>query len=1181
MIKKIDFENIQEYKNKNFSPILFEYKKQDFSVISKKSQIDIAWELLFKIFFNQFYNDHKDFLEPLFDKRIFASKGNIGFLIFSHSNDGLNNKNKIVKFETDAYVKLFETKYNNLLLLKRIIKASDLNNFKLYVSLDDDIGTPEFNKEYKKYDKKYNLKYSIFVASHINSKILTNFEKLVNYVNNEFKRRKLIGDIVLSENQEETLNKYFKYQLICFNSKPDEFIPEYPRLFALALVRYAMHNYNKTHKGEFWPYFKTDYNVNIDATKQKYIHALFEKILKENNMSYLDNIPNKIDNITMHTFVSDNASSQLFDYLFDFWRLDLVRNVDNLNSDDNSIDVFSELIKAMEIGSQDVRSHTSLLLKFPKLRTIFKNRIKRIFRLINDAFWNNTEINETGNRINHLLNLWIQNKRSSFQKEKEYIEKHTITERGEVLYHSPVIKFDVEENKIYIILPSQRLIECDEDSNPLWMIESDNTAFDKMCIQPKFKKDKISYYIDKSNVEIPLNTLLSNFKINLTSNDIILKKYEIKSSKIRLFDSNGKNIDYKNSIVPKGIINSYSDSKDYPNVLGKENRSVNSCGLYFKNFDLNEGQILILDDNKGIQIGQKLKEGYCESYPLKGVTLKYSDKDYDVYSHLPKLLFKANPKELEGISLSINGLNNRIIDFNLKEFKYEDDIDSSYYLIDLNKFINKEGLYTIFLDYPKYKKQQFYLAFAYIKNFNYSFRNSPYIFKEVAVIEVNSNLNFIELNDEKYKYYVTIRDDLSRFLFNFAEKDPSKNAYCELVEDDHLRLSTIIDNKEVKLYFYIPALYWKYNLDDEWNVKRPKDILLKELKKEKKNLYLNGPFTFSKATIAPYDNIDVPDEEAEIKCHDLKTHCYNISKIYNWFASDRSEAYRYIAFKDCLTEEIFTTVICRSVVKDVNLLANFDDNILIGDVDIFGNGSYTVSIYQGENMICEDTQIIDGKFEVKCDLKPGDYSIYIYEIDEDDNDDGFDVDTTSICLTKEPFVRTIVNVKDLSSGVILLYGYQDKKKKYYNFTFDTYYYITDIESCTLNSLIKDNTFIDGKNGEIENLYGIWNEDISIDRNSLSKYAWYKANIRVKTHDNTFIIITKALLMFPNTFDLKSMYIFVKDEADDYAGLNINYEDKNIVTGYQYKYKLSKESRRNCEMFDDNLNYFLFLYKEIK
>lgn len=501
------------------------------------------------------------------------------------------------------------------------------------------------------------------------------------------------------------------------------------------------------------------------------------------------------------------------------------------------------LIKVMEYGTQNVRTHTSQLLKFKDLKPVFKNRIKRIFRLINDAFWNETKINETGNRINHLLNLWMEDPKGAFQKEKKYVAKHSSREKGEILYHSPVLKLNTEEEKLRIILPSQRLIECEESDQPVWIIESDNGEFEAVQIEPEFKKDKIGYYIDRASIEIPLNLMLSSFKFTLNSNDKSLKKYEIKSSKIRFFDSNGKHIDYNTSLLPQGFVTCYSDSEDYPTVLGEENCTLTSNGLFLKNLDLSKGQIVVLNDNTGIQVAQKLNEGYTESYPLDGLTIKDNDKSYETYAKLPKLLFKADPKELDGISLVINTHNHKVTDLNFKEFRIANELNVSGYLLDLDDLIKNDGIYEIFLSYPKYKKQLFRSSFVYIKDFKYNFRNKPYIFAEEASIDLPRKYNFIELSNKKWSDSIKANFDILNFNFNFAERDINQTEkYCELVKEQFLVLSFKLNGSELKCYFYIPALYWRFNSSDEWNVKKPQDILLKDLKTKKEKTLFKRTF---------------------------------------------------------------------------------------------------------------------------------------------------------------------------------------------------------------------------------------------------------------------------------------------------------------------------------------------------
>ena len=1185
MIEEVNFNDIQKYKGLNFSPVLFIYKKEAFSVALKENQIAKSWELLFKIFMNKFYSNYSELLENnFFDKYLFGTNVKQGYYLFSHSDEKLNNRiqnslSSVVKFNENSYVKLFRTNHDNLLFLKKLLTNASFKDFKLFISFNEDIAKLDFQKEYKTLErkyKKYNVKKAIFVTSHINGKILNDFEKLVKYVRDEFKNKKLIGDIKLTEDQEHILNDYMKRQLNRFNSNPSSFTPDYPRLFALGLVRYAMRNYNKNHKADFWPYFVNDFNVKISNGNQKYIHDQFVSILKNDNKACFEDATNKIDMISMHTFVSDNSASQLFDYLFDFWRLDLLRNVDNLNNNEDGVDFFSELITAMEKGTQNVRTHTSQLLKFEELKPIFKSRVKRILRLINEAFWNETKINETGNRINHLLNLWIADPKGAFQKEKIYVKKHTSKDKGEILYHSPVLRLNNEDAKLRIVLPSQRLIECDENDIPIWYIESDNIEFKRIKIEPEYKNDKIGFYIDKTSIEIPLNLMLSSFKFTLKSQDKLLKKYEIKSSKIRFFDSNGKHIDHNTALLPQGVVTCYSDSKEYPTVLGEDYQALLSNDLYIKYMNLIKGQIVVLDDNSGIQVAQKLNEGYTESCPINGLTIKKSNNSYDVFAKLPKMLFKAEPKELDGISLVINKHNHKVTDLNFREFKIANELNIFGYLLDLSELVINDGIYELFLSYPKYKKQLFHSSFVYIKDFKYSFKNGPYIFKEEASIDLSRKYNFIELNDKKYKDSIVGNVDKLNFTFNFAERDINQfHKYCELVNEQFLELSYKLSNEIIKFCFYIPALYWKFDLNDEWSVKKPQDILLKDLKHDKKKLYLSGPFNFNKITIITDEDVDIADEESEIRCSDIKNPTFDLSKAFDWF-NNRDEVFRTLSIKIDEKVEQFTQVVCKSILKSINLVANFENNVLLGDVDIDGNELYTISIKFENQIICEDKQIVNGKFEVECDeLKTGKYEINVYEVIESESD-GFDVETSSILLNKQPIIKKIINLSNLCTELILLKGYQDKENKYFPYHFDNHYYISNLEKTTYKNLVLEKIFIE-EQGEVTNFYGVWNEDIDyLNEIVMNSFIWYKGVL--KTYNNS--IVSNVLVMFTNKLDIKSMYIFIPDAQGDYSPLDIYTRDgqKQIINANLQKI-LSSKQNKYTELFADNKNYFLIDFKE--
>ncbi len=1184
MIYEIDFENLKQYKGMDVIPVFMQFKNECYEIVANSKNVDNSWAIFQKIFYYNFYIEKHDYIDSLLDKKLFANKITEGTIIFSNSDKTFNNqyaniRDTAVKFATDVYTRIMPNKYNYLVVLKRVLIDTNFDDFKLYVTTKDDLEDSNFKKEYVKIKKlyskkkKYKVKKGNFVSGHINGLILTEQEKLIKYVRNEFKKKNLIGDIILTESQEKILNEYMANQLKSFISNPTQFKPEYGRVFALGLVRYAMRHYNTRGTGDFWPYFETDFGVAISSNKQKDINNIFMKIMDINGMIYDNLTAQKIDNITMHSFVADHSANQLFDYLFDFWRLDLGRNTDNLNSFDKGDSSFNALIEAIRNGAQNVMNHTSLLLNFDKTKASFKNRLKRILKLINEAFWNDTAINETGNRINHLLNIWIENPKGSFQKEKNYVAKHNSKDKGETLFHSPVFSMDYDNEKLSIILPHQRLVNCNENDNPVWKIICSNNEFESLNIQTNehYKHDKIGCYVEKMSVEIPIHLMLSGFELTLCVNEREEKKYKLPLSKIRLFDSKGKYVDYKNVIIPEGYVTSYSDNKKYPEIIGEETPSIMTNGLNMKCFNLTKGQILVVEDLSGVQIGQKLSEGLNEFYPIEGAELFKGDCEYKIYSKLPKLMFKASNEQINGVSLVINGKQNKVVDNNLQEFKISKELKASGYLIDLNDYIKQEGLYSISLGFPKMHKMLDIAKLAYIENFNYEFLGAPYIFKDFGKIKFASNVRIDKNIKEKDGYWISTFTD-NTLEFNFGDRNPNSENYCSLIEENKLVLNCILGNIKYPVKFDIPALYWKFSLEDEWNTRQPANILLKDLKTKIKRLYVMGPFNFNNASIITTNDVDIAEEESEIHLTNGKNSYFEIEKIYNWFKNDRSEVYRsiFISFNERTVK--LCNVVCKSKLNDVNLFGDFEQGILSGTVDIEGNENYTISIYHNNDVICEDEQVINNQFSFEANLSTGDYEIYVYEIVESD-DDGFDIGTESICLNSKAIIKKLINLNDLVNNQIILKGYQDLNKKLIPHNFANSYVIRNLERTTYSSILEKEP-----NAEF---YGIWNENINIgDINEMNSYIIYSAKLGVTSkYDDSFKYLTKVYIIFIDKMKFDSMIILAKDSDDEYGGLLVDKSKEWIVPAFQYK-DYNRFQKRKCEMLYDDHYFYISEIEEV-
>lgn len=123
--------------------------------------------------------------------------------------------------------------------------------------------------------------------------IYSPLEKLNLKVGKQFKKKLLIGDIALAEEDLTELKKHMTEELQRLNFS-SSFKPHYPQLFAVGLVRFAMKYYEQK---TFWPNFIKEYGVNVDGNKQGELHDVFRYIMVTNGKKYDDDVSMKIDNI--------------------------------------------------------------------------------------------------------------------------------------------------------------------------------------------------------------------------------------------------------------------------------------------------------------------------------------------------------------------------------------------------------------------------------------------------------------------------------------------------------------------------------------------------------------------------------------------------------------------------------------------------------------------------------------------------------------------------------------------------------------------------------------------------------------------------------------------------------------------------------------------------------------------
>lgn len=1131
-IVKVDFNNLDREGWKSYRPAILVFDKTLFEVSS--------WQELLKIFYYLAYktNNGSEFFESITDQNLIIQDNKIqiekrlgferrlnirGEKVFVHSPDDAYSP---VKFYKNNYVScantvtrqysLFNDKItmelsviDNLEVIKYVIATLGLKGIQIYLSCADDknIVSQAIESQIKKLTQKSNgkkisKKNAKYFLAHINGEILSDEEKFYRYAEKEFDKKILLGDIYLTSEQDELLNSYmFKWlNYLDYMGRP---LNDHPKVFALGLVRYAMKYYSQK---TFWPYFEDEYGIGVKINNQGVLHSAFQRVMQENKKAYDVDTTMKIDNISMHSFVTDKCADQFFDYLFDFWRLDIKRNVENIYGETGKA-YFDVLLDELENNYHSpinkVMKHTSMALIKNKKSCVL--RIRRILNMIDDCFWNQTtEIPQTGNRINALLQNWMLKKGGKFQQEYKTVIRKTGT-RGETLLSAPTLCTNFYRSDFSIKLPQEILRHCGNGEHPYWVISSDNLP--SITREPILYMGSIGKYTEECEVALPQEYLFEKITMTLTSSERQYAKFSFKSTDIRFFNEKGICFDHSKGFIPSGLFIAYSNNPNLPVLLDEENTQIDNAGeLYVKQYQLVRGDIMIFPDGHAIPVEKKINEGLMSVEPLSGVIAKDDADNLAVYNSLPKVLFKAKREQIDGTAVIITDITGeqhlfKVSDHRFHEFKLDDSLDDVYaYLIDLREYIFGDGIYTVNINIPHSHALNLY-RFAYLKGLSYQFVNAPYVFQDTATIQF--------ANSSKIKKDREWNGDELQFNFDTDSHDCS-----DKVDGINLNLQYEIKDDLLQLVFPIPALFWKYKKDDKWSHKQPADLSIKNIPS---HLYVQGPFNFSNKSTTHLNvdesvsrGFDETDIYAE-RVKDTDYYSFYLSNIKSWL--DYSIEQRSVNITLSGTKYPLCNIICKSSIKKASLSGDYDNNTLHGYFEISGDGEYTVKVKQNGEIIGQDISLENGTFELETDNLGGTYLVTVYEIIEDES--GFD-DSDSIKIGE--YSLEIIDLTNLQNNVICITGFADREKKYRPRELSQEYVIHGLQYA-------------GKHKDVSEweINGLWNLDF-YDPNSMKNCTFYTGTLS-HIEGKELIEDFNVLVIFCDRYDLTKIVVLRESEGE--------------------------------------------------
>lgn len=835
---------------------------------------------------------------------------------------------------------------------------------------------------------------------------ITPMQRLERRIKKHFDKKVFIGDIPINDSEYMLLIEYFKYKCK-FISGTGASINDDP-VFATALVQIGIRYYDSG----FWPHVAKTLGVKkINTTLQATIGSTFCTTLSLHNKLLL-NQSERVNNILMHGFVSDNYANEMFEFLFKYYNLDLERDLDRNNKEmmDNFIDV---------IQKNDNTGRTYLLVKHtadairmnPKGSKI---RLRRLLRMIDKCFWEQiTPINPVS-RLSVLFIKWQENS-SEFQIQFNKYHTGSAYNNRKKSYSTPYLKCNLDWISFNLVLPSQ-FLSFDFEGDITWLIVYGTIAKSvNAVVYPAVS----GYKTESQSVQINRADIFHEFFVELYCNDKRVRYFKIKSDCIRFFDTDGDFVNMDKGSF-KGKAFSFTRFNEPP--VSEALTDIESLGDLIKSyFDFQYGDIVRLPDGKAISINKKMEEGLLYRYTLPACYAMYEDIKVPVYFSPPSLLMKIKEDKSKGTLIDINGVRNRLFDYGTTVIDLNDRSNETGYIINLQDYgCNRNGIYTVCVNVPGDKTNRSW-QFALISHIEYEFEDAPYIFKSKGTIKFNDELNlqpkdmYLEKNADENSYNFPIKPDIDYLKFN----------YC----------ADIVD---LELLFEIPVFKWKVK-NGHWKIHKPADIwhndfpsfIYLKYPKDKIRIFFEEELDFDESLDEEKSESSSNQTMAYVKSVSTDIFECDMSRFKSWFGREKAVRSIYIDLQNPWME--FVKVITKSMVHSHFIQYDQVSGKMVGKLKIIGFSNYFVDIIacKDNHKVTVKLPVINGSFEVKCSLWSGFYKVIVYENDIDDM--GFSFDDY---LPIYEFYQDIINPYDLSGKSIELQNVMkqvvDSEQKYFS-----------------------------------------------------------------------------------------------------------------------------------------------------
>lgn len=808
-------------------------------------------------------------------------------------------------------------------------------------------------------------------------------ERLARRIKRDFLKCTYIGDISINEEEYAILKQFLLhgYHKILTSASHEIIDP----LFAVALVQIGIRHYD----GRFWPYVKKELgSERIPQNQQNWIGTSFYKtLLKYKKFHVGEN--EFMNNILLHCFITKYYADDLFDFLFTYYQLDLLRDLSR-----NDKKMRNYLMKSMSKGevtarAYKIKKHTAdAVLANPKGCKI---RIGRILRFMDNALFYDLYPINSQNRIAQLFCKWAKSSQK-FDIEKK--RTRGLTHAGEKRFSTPYIHFDTKRECFYLIFPQQYIHLEDNEEIPRidWKVNigedtKELSTSPDSCVTG-CKTEKIETFI------LPPKSLLNEVNIELWKNGSErIRRFKIRSDSVRFFDSDWDMIDSETYAKYLPVGNAFAFCSPGKALLSDSDSVVASekkLGYDLYTLKLEKGDILRLPDGKAKSVGKPLEEGILSQNLVFDACAIDSNTEYPIYRSVPSVYFRMTPAQENGTLIIINGTKHRFDTEKCIRFDADEETAEKGYLIKLRDLISVDGIYDMLIDVPNSRKERRF-SFAFLSGFSYRFENAPYIFQEKGTIVFSENSRIRNAEALMSSY-------ISRFDFDF------------LPNQDYLLFLCDTDNKPIRIRISIPVLKWKFD-NEEWKICHPEEIWHKEFPKMIYIKYPGEEITFSMSptmseTLAEDDENNSFSATFNKNKENQMFEC-DTRKMISWFGSEDIKRTLHLIIND--VQIPFANILIKSYIESCNIVRDSYDRVDRVTITVYSKETSYVDIYRDEKLVLEKSLINRTKeYTIPSFTENRKYVVCLYTKEYDDFGSGDDL--FDLCDKKEYIYNDLGNI---------------------------------------------------------------------------------------------------------------------------------------------------------------------------